>query len=250
MRIVNKHLNPATAPLVAPSETGYLLLAAEVDGRPMFLPGSSTKRRLIHDLKALAADLEAHHDVVRATVFRGFAHLVFGENHRLLRRAEAAGRVERARYDVVVLVEVTSPGAAASLRQDPAYQSLAGRLEASARRTFQIVAANPRNMGDVDFTRQGVFLFNFFYGDDERELVPVWEYTAGWWNVKTGLDNSRVLAPVDGERRDYGIINHARWDRLRDVAPNMAFRPSFRRFVLANFAANGISAQPALYRLA
>ena len=68
--------------------------------------------------------------------------------------------------------------------------------------------------------------------------------------VKTDLNNSRVLAPLEGERQDYGIINHCRWDHLRDVAPNLIFRPSFRKFVLANFAANRISAQPTRYRLA
>ncbi|MGK8503604.1 hypothetical protein [Nocardia asiatica] len=101
---------------------------------------------------------------------------------------------------------------------------------------------------DVDATRQGVFLFNFLYGQEEKELVPVWEYTAGWWAINRGLDNSRVMQPLPGEPRDCGIINHCRWDRLRDVAPKMIFRPSFRRFVLADFAANDISAHPALYR--
>ncbi|SEF18493.1 hypothetical protein [Jiangella alba] len=188
---------------------------------------------------------------MRATVFRGFAHLVFGENHRLLRRAVTSGRLRaRARYDVVVLVETVSPRAAEDLRDHAAYQQLAGRVRRAARRTFEFAAASPRSMGDVETGRPGVFLFNFFYADDERDLVPVWEYTAGWWNVATGLDNSRVLAPLDGEPRDYGIVNHCRWDRLRDVAPKMLVRSSFRRFVLANFAANGISAQPMLYRLA
>lgn len=253
MRIVNEHLNPAPAELEAPSSAGYLLLAAEVDRRPMFLPGSRSKRRMLAEVTALARQLPAATDghVVRATVFRGFAHLVFGENHRLLRRAVAAGRLTRpARYDVVVLVETVTPEAAAALREHPAYTRLARRARHAARRTYELAAGNPRSMGDVDATRPGVFLFNFFYADDERELVPVWEYTAGWWHVNTGLDNSRVLAPLDGEPREYGIVNHCRWDRLRDVAPRMVFRRSFRRFVLANFAANGISAQPTLYRLA
>ncbi|MEU5880087.1 hypothetical protein [Spirillospora sp. NPDC047279] len=249
MKIVNEHLNPAKAGLVPPSPTGYLVLAAEIDRRPMFLPDGKAKTALLRDAKALAADLEGHPGVVRATVFRGFAHLVFGINHRLMRRAAATG-VERARYDVVVLIETTGPAEAKELRGDAGYRRLAERLAGTARRTFEVAASNPRNMGEVDFHRQGVFLFNFFYGEDEKELVPVWEYTAGWWNTNTGLDNSRVLEPLDGERRDYGIINHCRWDHLRDVAPKMALRPSFRRFVLANFAANGISAQPALYRLA
>ncbi|MBF6298589.1 hypothetical protein IU459_13710 [Nocardia amamiensis] len=250
MHIVNEHLNPSTAPLVEPSATGYLLLAAEVDRRPMFLPPSRVKARLIRETKAAAAELEQLPEVVRATVFQGFAHLIFGEDHALLRRAVAAGQLRRARYDLVILVEVIDPAAVDVLRRHAAYRRLSGLVEAAARRTFEVAADNPRNMGDVDATRQGVFLFNFFYGQDEKELVPVWEYTAGWWGVNTGLDNSRVMRPLEGEPRDYGIINHCRWDRLRDVAPKMIFRPSFRRFVLANFAANNISAQPTLYRLA
>ncbi|MEE1930796.1 hypothetical protein V1J52_21825 [Streptomyces sp. TRM 70351] len=249
MEIVNKHLNPAQAPLLASSPTGYLLLAAELDRRPMFLPGSRAKTRLIQEVKGLAADLERHDAVERATVFHGFAHLVFGINHRLMRRAEAQG-VERARYDLVVLVETADAAQARTLRDDTTYQRLVHRVEATARRTFETATANTRCMGDVERERRGVFLFNFFYAQDNEELIPVWEYTAGWWNVKTDLDNSHVLEPLDDERKDYGIINHCRWDRLRDVAPQMVFRPSFRRFVLANFTANGISAQPTLYRLA
>ncbi|MGY2032225.1 hypothetical protein ACW9HR_32460 [Nocardia gipuzkoensis] len=250
MRIVNEHLNPSQAALLAPSGTGYLLLAAEVDRRPMFLPGSRAKARLIREAKTVTAELERLPEVVRATVFRGFAHLIFGENHRLLRRAVAADRLRPARYDVVILVEVTTPAMIDTLRTHAHYRRLTHLVAAGARRSFELAATNPRNMGDVDATRQGVFLFNFFYGQQEKELVPVWEYTAGWWAVNTGLDNSRVMQPLPGEPRDYGIINHCRWDRLRDVAPKMIFRPSFRRFVLANFAANAISAQPALYRLA
>ncbi|AYY14119.1 hypothetical protein EF847_16835 [Actinobacteria bacterium YIM 96077] len=250
MRIVNQHLNPATAPLQSPSGTGYLLLAAEIDRRPMFLRSSATMRQLIPDAKRLAAELQTHDDVVRASVFRGFANLVAAQNHRLLRRATESGGVERARYDLVILIETRDPAGARHLRLDPAYKQLAARVTAVARRTADIAAANVRNMGDVDASRPGVFLFNFFYGADPQQIVPVWEYTAGWFNVNTGLDNSRVMEPLDGEREDFGIINHCRWDRLRDIAPKMVLRTSFRRFVLANFTANHISAQPILYRLA
>ncbi|WP_165367881.1 hypothetical protein, partial [Phytoactinopolyspora endophytica] len=86
MRIVNKHLNPSPARLLPPSTTGYLLLAAEIDRRPMFLPPSAAKSRLIHDAKRLAEEIETNDVVVRATVFRGFANLAFGRNHRLVRR--------------------------------------------------------------------------------------------------------------------------------------------------------------------
>ncbi|WP_028478226.1 hypothetical protein [Nocardia sp. CNY236] len=250
MRIVNEDLSPTTAPLVTPSTTGYLLLAVEVDRRPMVLPDSRVKALLIRESKSVAAELERLPEVVRATVFRGFTHLVLGENRRLLRNAVAADRLWPARYDLVILIEVTHPATIDTVRSNRHYGRLSELMAATARRTFEVAADNPRSMGDVDASRQGVFLFNFFYGRDETQLMPVWEYTAGWWAVNTALDNSRVMQPLDGERHDYGIINHCRWDRLRDVAPQMIVRPSFRRFVLANFAANDISAQPTLYRLA
>jgi hypothetical protein len=50
---------------------------------------------------------------------------------------------------------------------------------------------------------------------------------------------------------DYVMINHARWD----APPLWVFleqllKPSFRRFVLANLAANQVIAMPVLYRVA
>jgi hypothetical protein len=49
---------------------------------------------------------------------------------------------------------------------------------------------------------------------------------------------------------EYKIINHCRWNRLRDVVPSLLFKPSFRTFVLANFVANATAAISALYRRA
>ena len=119
--------------------------------------------------------------VVRTTVFKGFARLIIGENHRLLQPA-ADSRLERARYDLVVLVEATTPIGAADLRHDPHYQRLAMRVKSTARRTFELVTHNQRNMGEVDVTLPGVFLFNFFYAEDARRLVPVGSTPpAGGW---------------------------------------------------------------------
>src|SRR5215216_2057781 len=63
---------------------------------------------------------------------------------------------------------------------------------------------------------------------------------------ETGLDNSTVLLPRDGERSDYNIINHRRWDRLRDVLPSLAFRKSFSTFVLANLEADNVRPEHAV----
>jgi hypothetical protein len=93
-----------------------------------------------------------------------------------------------------------------------------------------------------------VFLFNFFYADKNAALIPVWEHTAHWFVENTNLPDSNVLEPPSGESENYGVINHASWPHFRTFLPHFALRPSFRRFVLATFAANGVAAQPILYR--
>ncbi|MGW0177810.1 hypothetical protein ACWDU1_00435, partial [Nocardia sp. NPDC003345] len=83
---------------------------------------------------------------------------------------------------------------------------------------------------------------------DRRTVLDVWEYTAGWFQRKTALPNSVPMRPLPGEPEDYTLINHASWQSLRAFLPGLVLRPSFRSFVLANFAANGIAAQPIIYR--
>ena len=77
-----------------------------------------------------------------------------------------------------------------------------------------IVARNVKRVGDVDKRRKGVFLFNYFVGEDPRVTLALWDYLAGWYTVETGMDNSTLHLPLEGERSDYTIINHARWDGL------------------------------------
>jgi hypothetical protein len=76
------------------------------------------------------------------------------------------------------------------------------------------------------------------------------DYTAGWFEVETDLHNSTVLLPDDAATSQYSIINHCRWDRLRDVLPAMLLKKTFHSYVLDNFAANNVAAMPILYRLA
>jgi hypothetical protein len=75
----------------------------------------------------------------------------------------------------------------------------------------QIAAGNVRRVGDVDKSRPGLFLFNHFAGDDPGLAVELWDYLAGWYEAETGLDNSTLLGPLEGEESDYLMINHARW---------------------------------------
>jgi len=69
--------------------------------------------------------------------------------------------------------------------------------------------------------------------------------------VETGLDNSSLLVPLEGERSDYVAINNARWDGSPlGVFLQQVTKKSFRSYVLANLEANRVGAMPVLYRLA
>lgn len=245
MKIVNDRL-AVKAQLREPVQNGYLLLAAEVgDWRGLVPTRRRVTKQIAAQLSTMSARLTTRDDVEQATVFRAVLRPP-GEGSAILDRR---GR-RHARYDIVVLIRTASPDTARVLRDDPAYKELAETLKGSARRIHQIVARNAARIDDVDHTRDRAFLFNYFYADDNDVLLQVWEYTAGWFQTKTDLPDSVLMRPLDDEPADYGIINHASWPGLRTFLPSLLFRPSFRSFVLANFKANGVAAQPIIYRRA
>ncbi|WP_206061894.1 hypothetical protein [Nonomuraea basaltis] len=216
---------------------GFVVLAGEVGTWRGYFPSPPT--RLAAHLKSLAAGVEAR----EANVFRALFHTP-GEGDKLL----AARGIQPARYDVVVLIRTVSVEAALAVRESAAYKELAQTLRAAARRTHEIVARNAGRLGDVDRSQDHQFLFNYFYADDHETLLKVFDYTAGWFQAKTALPNSALMQPLEGESADYGLINHASWPTLRAFLPSLIFRPTFRTFVLANFKANGVAAQPIIYR--
>lgn len=232
--------------LVEPASSGYLHLAAEVDKRPPFLPNSRRKRELIAECKRWCRQLEADPSVVSAVVFD--TTLIPPGRGEFIK--ERPGKVHVARFDLAVLIETTSPEAADVLKESPTYAEMERAIREAATFTHAITAINVKRMGPVNHGKQGVFLFNYFFADDTAQNLAIWEYTAGWWEQETGLGNSTVLLPREGERSEYNIINHCRWDRYRDVLPSLAFKRSFRAYVLANFAANRVAAMPILYRMA
>jgi hypothetical protein len=189
MRIVNEHL-ATKARMLPPDDCGYLLLAAEVDPRARFQRHRPAKRQLLAHAKAWSLALAKRADVVEATVFRAVL-VAPGEGTKLLKAR--AGRVHHARYDVVILLRTTSVQAAQALRNDPDYTALAQAVAETASYTMQIVARNTVRLGDVDHRPDHVFLFNYFYADDDADLIPVFAYTAGWFQAKTGLPNSTLL---------------------------------------------------------
>ena len=248
LEIVNPNPRYSTVHLIEPAPLGYLHLAADVQAphRPgPVLRRSRNKHQLLGVLKWQARQLAQLDAVERATVYDAFAFTPPG--------GYATGRttLRPAWFDVVVLVETASPAAASEVRAAPAYQELAGALTEQARRVHQIAARNVRRVGDVDKTRPGLFLFNYFADDDPALAVELWDYLAGWYEAETGLNNSTLLAPLEGEKSDYLLINHARWDGnlLLFLARQLPKR-TFRSGMLANLKAHHLAAMPVLYRLA
>ncbi len=244
--VVNENARFPRVKLVEPAPSGYLHLAAEADKRPPFLPNSRRKWELIAECKRSCRQLEADPSVVSAVVFDALL-IPPGRGEFLKRRS---GKVHLARFDLAVLIETTTPESARAVEASPVYAEMERAIREAATFTHRIVATNARRIGPVDHERQGIFLFNHFFADDTAQNLAVWEYTAGWFGQETGLDTSTVLLPSEGEISDYNIVNHCRWDRLRDVLPSLVFKRSFRDYVLANFAANRVAAMPILYRMA
>ncbi len=230
--------------LVESASSGYLHLAAEVDRGLPFLPNSRKKRELVATCKRWCEQLETDPGVLGAVLFDAFL-IPPGRGEFVKERPE---EVHIARFDLSILVETVSLEVAEVVKLSPTYAEMERAVKEAATFTHAVTASNVRRIGPVDHSRQGVFLFNYFFAADTAQNVETWEDTAGWWEQETGLDNSTVLLPSGDSK--YNLINHCRWDSLGDVMPSIVFKPSFRSFVLANFKKSSVAAMPILYRLA
>ncbi|MEY9942958.1 hypothetical protein [Kitasatospora sp. GAS1066B] len=239
LRIVNPRREYAPPSFLEPPPTGYLHLAAAVEparGRTPFPGGGTRKAALLNRLKVLTAELEQLDTVRKATVFRAV----------LLPPAPAAA-AHPARFDVVVLVEAASTDVLDEIRSSEPYQRMVADVTEVASDTHEMAANCLRYLGDVDKSRQGLFLFNYFAAEDAEVATRLWEHLAGWYVTETGLDNSTLLAPIGPA--DYVFVNHARWDTgLLGFAAKQFSKSSFRSYVLANLRANDTTAMPILYR--
>jgi hypothetical protein len=231
--------------LMEPAPAGYLHLAAVIEptiGRTPFPRGGPRKTALLAELKALAVGLERHEAVTKATVYRAVLIPPTGSDAQRM-------ATRPARYDVAVLVETTTVDAAAEVEATPEYRKLRDAVTAEARDSHVMAARCLRRVGDVDKTRQGLFLFNYFVAENPAVALDLWDHLAAWYAAETGMDNSTLLGPV-GEA-GYTFVNHARWDMsVPRFAAEQFGKPSFYRFVIANLHANAVAAMPILYRLA
>lgn len=230
------------ARLTQPSDAGYLYLGAS--SGPWRVPPAlprARRRTALSLLRTAAVQLRREEQVQSADVFRG-----------LLRppgtRSLLGQRTSSPMFDAVLLVRTTDPATAEALSGSTPVTRLLADLEAADAATLTFTATNTRRIADVDHERPGIFLFNYFTAEDVETNLHAWEYTAGWFQDQTGLDNSTVLRPAD-PANGYSLVNHCRWDRLRDVLPALILKPSFRTFVLRTFAEHRTAPHPVLYRL-
>ena len=193
LTIVNQHLRFPTVTLVEPSPSAFIHIAAEVDARPAFLPNSGKKKRAVMRCKECCHQLRSAPGVLDASVFD--AILIPPGRGEFIKKRK--GKVHIARFDVAILIECESLDAAELLRTHPAYTELVQLIFSAASLVHQITATNVRRIAPVDHSRGGVFLFNYFFADSVDQNLSVWNYTAGWFQAETGLDNSTVLLPID-----------------------------------------------------
>ena len=240
--------NPKYPPvkLIEPTTLGYIHLAAVVQPlSAQFMPIGREKAELLARLEHLAELLEQLEEVDSVTVYHA---IVTAPPARYVKHH--LDSIHLARYDIVVLVETTSPETARQVQQTAAYAALVETLTSRASDLHIIAARNVKRVGDVEKRRNGAFLFNYFVGENPQVTLALWDYLAGWYAVETGMDNSTLLLPLEGEQSDYTIINHARWDGLLRFMWQQMTKRSFRTYMQANLDANHVGAMPIFYHIA
>lgn len=230
--------------LIDPVDSGFVFIGVEVDHRLPFLPASRAKKSLLKQCKQTCQELMQRAEITSAVTFRALI-IPPGKGAFLKKNPQ----IHVAKFDVAVLIETDCVQSAKRLRQDETFLALEKQMSDAGQYSYVVTARNVRRIGPVDHTRQGVFFFNYFFADDIQQNLDVWNYTAGWFEQETGLDNSTVLLPLEGENSQYTILNHCRWDRLMDFFPSLLFKRSFRDYVEANFQANHVAPIPVLYRM-
>ena len=248
IKIVNQHLNFQKVSLTQLSGHYYLHIAAEIDHSPLpfFLSASSKKKQIIERAKKWCSELEKENSIVSAVVFK--AQLIPPGKGKFIEQRK--DKVHIAKFDFAILIETGSLETIEAIKKTTEFMELEQAMKTASAFTHIVTAINIKHINPVNHNKRGVFLFNYFFADNLQQNLDVWEYTAGWFQQETGLDNSTVLLPLDQQLSKYTIINHCRWDKMSDILPSLIFKRSFHSYVLDNFYANKVAAMPVLYKIA
>jgi hypothetical protein len=232
------------AALIAPSKSGYVHIAAQIDAPSRAGPAlpSRVRNEALGLLGGARSRLAQEHpgwdvDLFRAVGFPPLDALPIPERYRSV----------AAFYDVIVLIKTGTTAELTSLSEDPAYQAMLASLDRRARSVTITEAHNARRIADVPSSER-LHLFNHFFAEDASAL-DVWDYVAGWYQQEMRLRNSEVLAPIEPESTPFAFINHASWNMsLPRFISRQLSRRTFRSFVIANLRGNEIGSLPYLYR--
>lgn len=248
LKIVDLKVKFQKVSLIPPTKSSYLLLVAEIDRtRIRFFPTESPeKKQMIEKGKNWCKKLRKEDEINSAVVFKA----LFIPPGRGKFAKEQKSRTHIAKFDYVILIEAASQGKIETIKNSAELKEIQKRLKNSSAFTYLIEAKNVKQIAPVNHKKQGVFLFNYFFADRVAQNLAVWEYTAGWFQQETRLDNSTVLLPTERQTSKYTIINHCRWDNLRQILFPLIFKKSFRSYVLRNFYVNHVAAMPILYKMA
>jgi hypothetical protein len=239
--LVNRRRKYEGVRLIEPPKNGYLHLAAAVEparGRTP-VPGRSPRRAaLLRRLTSLAAELEQLDEVERVTLYQA---VVMPPISGYARKS-----AHQARFDVAVLIETTSPETVATAQSSGPGKEMIDALHEASEDVLVMPATCHKCIADVDKSKDGIFLFNYFVADEPEVALELWDYLAGWYVLETGLDNSTLLTPM-GES-DYAFVNHAHLGpSLSRFIMKQFMKPGFRSQILANQEVNRTGAMPIVY---
>lgn len=253
-----KIINPTSAKnieeqgmLSSPNSFGYIFIAAEIEPQHLFKK-SSHKRKLEYELKDKISTLTDIDGVQRADLFSAFL-IPPGSREGLRLIKEKNIEIRPAKFDIVILIQAESLENLELIENNKILIEIEGYLRANSKRFFKTKAQNKIKIAEVDKNTNGVFLFNYFYSNNEKTVLDVWKYTAGWWTANANLTNSTPLSPLN-KKCEYALINHCKWNSLIDILPililgRIGIIKGLNSFVLKNFTSNQIVAMPVLYRL-
>lgn len=221
MTVTEPELSYPRATFTKPLPYGYVYIGFRVDppGRFPFVRGSAKRRGVISDCKRVARQLANLSDVISATVYEAVVI------------PPVAGSP---RFDVLVLIETTSPASAATVQAAEEFLPLAP--------DFVMVARNIRRIGDGNRTKSAAFLFNHFTSADPAGALRIWEDITSWFTHKAGVTDAVLLQPTGDA--PYVFVNHVPLP-CGPVRFLLRFaKPSFRRVVTSRLTANRIGNAP------
>lgn len=216
-----------TAQFTEPMPYGYVYIGMRIEppSRVPFVRSSTKRSDVLQKCKTLARQLDTLAEVIAVTVYEAV----------LIPPIKGSPR-----FDIIVLIQTTSPQTITTVQAHEAYQFLDA--------DFVMAARHVRRIGDIDHPTSGTFLFNHFTAADPERTLRTLEDVAGWFINKAGVNDSALLQPVDAA--PYVFVTHIRLP-CGPVRFLLRFlKPSFRTSVLRRLSVNQIGFAPVICKSA